>query len=321
MNRLIVGLQYGDEGKGRVSAYYADQHDWFVRFNGGPNAGHTVYKDGKKFSLHHLPAGAVFGKKIALDTGMVIDYQALIEECESIGLDYNNLYISNNVHLIHEDHKAQDALGGVNGSTKGSTKKGIAYVYSARSLRAGQRIEVCGYLMPEEKKQHRYYGLPPIGKNESVLYESAQGVMLDVDYGAYPYVTSSSVFPSCLHKVDKKIGIMKAYTSRVGDGPPYHRELPWLSEKGGEFGVTTGRTRKCYWLIKEEIEYAISLYNPDEIWVTKMDILEGESIRVVENGQERLIGNLDNYYNYLLSCFPQIKCFSTSPDGEPVWVA
>jgi adenylosuccinate synthase len=161
-----------------------------------------------------------------------------------------------------------------------------------------------------------YRGLPPIAENESALFESAQGIMLDVDYGCYPFVTSASVFPSSLHKIEKRVGVMKAYTSRVGDGPPNFPDLPWLSEKGSEIGTTTGRKRKCYWLIKNDIDYALSVFKPDEIVVTKLDILQDVDIKVWDNSKELSIGNLDSYKDYLLETFPMIKHFSESPDGD-----
>lgn len=312
MNSLVVGLQYGDEGKGRVAACFSENHDWCVRFNGGPNAGHTVWHNGIKHALHHLPAGTVLGKKIALDAGMVININTLLDECRKVNRTVDELYISENVHIIQERHIENDAAG----SGIGSTKRGIAYVYSDRALRNGVRAgDYRGHSL------NTYRGLPPIQKNESALYESAQGIMLDIDYGCYPYVTSSSVFPSSLHKIDKKIGVMKAYTSRVGDGPPNVPEVDWLCPAGAEYGTTTGRARRCTWAILDELKYAISLLNPDEIVVTKLDILKDEeNICVWNNNELYNIGNLDLYKDFLLSKFPQIKYFSESADGNLIKV-
>lgn len=311
MNTLVVGLQYGDEGKGRVAHILSEKHDWAVRFNGGPNAGHTVYHNNKKHKLHHLPAGSVLGKKVALDTGMVINLETLFKECETAGVDPSTLYVSENVHIIQPKHLDSD----VNGSNVGSTKRGIAYVYSDRALRKGTRI---GELADLPFKTYR--GLAPMEPGETALFESAQGIMLDVDYGAYPWVTSSSVFPSSLYKIDKRVGVMKAYTSRVGDGPPNFPEMPWLGEKGDEVGTTTGRKRKCYWLIVDDLQYAMSIFKPDEIVVTKLDILEDVDIKVWHNQKEVSIGSLDSYKDYLLNLFPQIAYFSESPDGDLIKV-
>lgn len=313
MNTLIVGLQYGDEGKGRVSACYGKDHEWSIRFNGGPNAGHTVWHEGKKHALHHLPAGAVMGKKIALDAGMVVDVESLSDECQQIGLTLSDLHISESVHLISKEHKRNDR----DGSGVGSTKKGIAYVYSDRALRKGVRAK--DYSPPNALNVYR--GLPPIGSGESALYESAQGIMLDVDYGCYPYVTSSSVFPRMIHKIDRKVGVLKAYTSRVGDGPPYLPELKWLGTAGDEFGTTTGRARRCTWLIMDEVRYAMSILQPDEVVVTKLDILsDTQLIGVWDNGKAKSIGDLDSYKQFLTENFPQIKYFSESADGDLIEV-
>jgi len=310
LNRSIIDLQYGDTGKGRVSSFYRGDHDWFVRFSGGPNAGHTVYKDGVKYALHQLPAGALFGKKIALDTGMVLDLNILKSEIDSLP-SIPDLYISSNVHVIQPDHIDMDGSG----SGIGSTKKGIAYVYASRALRSG--IRVTKELLDKHGIEATVYsGRPPVADNESILLESAQGIMLDVDYGCYPYVTSSSVFPSSVYRVDHKVGVMKAYTSRVGDGPPDFPEEDWLSELGNEFGTTTGRKRKSYWLIANEIDYALSILRPDEVVVTKLDILKDvPDIKVYENGELKVIGNINDYKKFLLTRWPVIKWFSESPDG------
>jgi adenylosuccinate synthase len=312
MKTLIVGLQYGDEGKGRVSAYFAKDHDWCIRFNGGPNAGHTVWHEGRRYALHHLPAGAVMGKKIALDSGMVVNLQGLIEECKEVGLKLSDVHISENVHLIQKEHLRSDS----NGSGIGSTKRGIAYVYADRALRKGTRTkDYVGHML------RTYRGLPPVRSGESALYESAQGIMLDVDYGHYPYVTSSSVFPSTIHNIDRRIGVLKAYTSRVGDGPPNLAEVDWLCPAGAEYGTTTGRARRCTWLIVDEVEYALSLFKPDAVVVTKLDILKQEKeICVWEHNELRKIGNISAYKEFLLKRFPQIKYFSESADGDLIEV-
>jgi len=310
MNTLVVGLQFGDEGKGRVSAYLEKDHDWYVRFNGGPNAGHTVYRDGKKYALHQLPSGIVFGKKVALDAGMVIDLEKLVEECDTVGVKLSDLHISERVHLINKKHRDQDS----NGSGVGSTKRGIAYAYADKVLRKGHRAKDYDSF----DMLNLYSGLPPIEDGENALYESAQGIMLDVDYGCYPYVTSSSVLPSIAHKIDMRMGVMKAYTSRVGDGPPTVSEVPGLAKLGDEFGTTTGRPRKCYWLIEDDIDYAMSIVKPDQVVVTKLDILEKIGDIYVWRGGKmiKVASNTDEYKNYLTARWPQIKYFSESPDGD-----
>ncbi len=313
MRTLIVGLSFGDCGKGRVSEFYGRSADWFVRFNGGPNAGHTVYHEGNRYALHHLPAGAVYGKKIALDAGMVINYPKLLKELNKVKLSLSDIYISESAHMIHKRHELADS----DGSGIGTTKSGIAYAYADKVLRRGVKAKdfFVGSL-----KTNIYRGLPPIKAGENVIYESAQGIMLDIDYGYYPWVTSSSVFPSSVHKIDKTVGVMKAYTSRVGMGPPSVPEVEGLAIAGDEFGTTTGRQRRCTWLILDDLRYAMSISQPDEIVVTKLDILKDMNIKVWDNGSEVSIGSLDNYKNFLLSTFPQIKYFSESPDGDLISV-
>lgn len=313
MNTLIYGLSFGDEGKGRVVSYFVNQYDWVVRFSGGANAGHTVYKDYKKHKLHQLPSGVLFGKKVALDSGMVVDFDKLIKECEENNIDLSTIYMSNNVHLIQPSHLEKDA----GGSGIGTTKSGIGPVYADRAARTGIRAHSLQYSSKYQILPQMYDGLPPFKKDENILYESAQGIMLDIDYGRYPYVTSSSIGPSCWHKIDKKIAVFKAYVTRVGDGPPNQEDIPMLRELGQEYGTTTGRPRKCHWLNVQDLDYAISVTRPDEIFITKMDILKDiPDIKVHDNGEDRVIGNLDIYKEFLLNKYPQIKYISYAPQGD-----
>lgn len=334
MRTAVLGLQYGDEGKGRVVGYFSKDYDWVVRFNGGGNAGHTVFNDdGIEFKLHHIPCGAVFGKKVALDTGMVINMQTLEEEVAMLKVAgiKPDIYISENVHLITEDHIMQDSQG----SGIGSTKRGIAYVYSDRVLRKGVRIgsrkdseHSSKVIYGDRGVSYRTYrGLPPIAEHEDAIFEGAQGIMLDVDYGAYPYVTSSSLIPSIAHKIENTIGVMKAYCTRVGDGPPYSVDTPYnedieeLRERGKEYGTTTGRPRRCRWNDLDQLAYAFSIVQPDEVVVTKLDVLDGmDNIGVYKNREFIKIGTLDNYKQFLLDTFPQIKWFSESPMGDLIKV-
>ena len=309
MNTLIYGLQYGDEGKGRVSAVFSQTHDWSIRFNGGPNAGHTVWQDGKQYKLNHLPAGAVTGKKIALDAGMVVNLPKLLDELKSVGRSHSDVYLSSRVHLITDKHLEEDAQG----SGIGSTKRGIAYVYRDKVLRKGQRLGDT-----EASKMFNIYdGLPPLQAGETAIYESAQGVMLDIDYGCYPYVTSSTIFPSIVHNISQRIGVLKAYTSRVGDGPPNYPDIPELRELGQEYGTTTGRPRRCTWLVLDEVKYALKVSNPDFIVVTKLDILKNmKNIKIWNEGREVTIGNIDMYKEFLQTTIPSIRYISESADGD-----
>ena len=312
MNTLIFGLQYGDEAKGRVSAELGKDADWFVRFNGGPNAGHTVYHDGKKFALHHLPAGAITGKKIALDAGMVIDLDILEKELSILPLR-PELYISSRAHVIQKRHKESD----IGGSGVGSTKKGIAYAYSDKVLRKGTRMGDIDSKILDNLNATVYDGLVPFRRDENVIFESAQGVLLDIDYGNdYPYVTSSSVFPSGYYKIDRRIGVMKGYTTRVGDSRIKREQIDWLTVAGNEYGTTTGRPRQCYWNDLNELQYAMDIGDADEIVVTKLDILEGKGIKIVDYNEKAIdFSTVTGYIDYLRGVFPQIKYLSWAPYG------
>jgi len=312
MKKAVIGLTWGDEGKARVVGHFVRDAEWSVRWNGGGNAGHTVYDAaGRIHKLHYVSAGAVFGKKVALDTGMVVNLQDLRTELDNLGQTVD-LYISENVNIIQPEHLTKD----LNGSKIGSTKKGIAYVYSDRALRKGKRVTPA-VLDEYGIRATVYRGLPPIAPDEDALFEGAQGIQLDVDYGDYPYVTSSSVMPSSAHRIDRFMGVMKAYTTRVGDGPPYHPDLEHLRQAGGEYGTTTGRPRRCSWNDMDQLNYAFSVVRPDEVVVTKLDILKDmDDICVYRNNELYVVGNLDDYKSFLLETFPQIKYFSESPDGD-----
>lgn len=317
MKTAIIDGSYGDTGKGRVSAYFCKDYDWSIRFNGGNNAGHTVYDvDGKIYKLHHLPAGAMFGRKVALDTGMVIDIEELKKELTELNRPVD-LYISENVHLIQPNHKKQDEAG----SGIGSTKKGIAYVYADRALRKGIRVKDLKEQIERDLNCKVYRGLPPIKKNESALFEGSQGLLLDQDFGYYPFVSSSSIMPSMTHRINKILFIMKAYVTRVGDGPPNWPDIPELREAGQEYGATTGRPRKCTWLDMRDLDYAISIVQPDEIVVTKLDILQYIRPKVYDmNGDLCEFGSLNSYENWLLEQYPEIKWFSKTASGDLIKV-
>lgn len=246
---------------------------------------------------------------------MVINPAKLLKEYATLPTNKPQLFISTRAHIITEAHLKADE----NGSGLGTTKQGIAYVYSDKSLKTGRRVieELQDPKSPLHELPAQFYDdLPPINPDENALYESAQGVMLDVDYGHYPFVTSSSVFPSTLHDITQKIGVFKAYTTRVGEGPPNYPDLPFLRELGVEYGTTTGRARRCTWLIIEELEYALKLTRPHQIVITKLDILKTvPKICVWENNQEKIIGNFDSFQDYLFSKFNP-KFYSMSAEGD-----
>jgi len=338
MAKAILGMQWGDEGKGKITHLLAREADMVVRFNGGPNAGHTVIDHGVKFGTHQIPAGAFYpGTSCVLASGMVIDLSVLREEVEAIAIHLKNsieLVVSENAHLILSYHRILEGLEG-SGARIGTTRRGIGPAYRDKAARVGIRA---GDLLDPDRLQEKLYHrldllhhawpaseevasltadglaadlidtaqpfLSSIGDatgsicaaladRREVLFEGAQGALLDIDFGTYPYVTSSATTFSGLGnaigipnpRVENRIGVVKAYTTRVGEGA-FPTEITGeigvrLQEKGGEVGVTTGRPRRCGWLDLVALRHAAALNDPTSLAVTKLDILSGlEEIKV-----------------------------------------
>ncbi|MEA3328204.1 MAG: adenylosuccinate synthase [Candidatus Omnitrophota bacterium] len=336
MNTVIVGAQWGDEGKGKIIDILAREADYIVRYQGGNNAGHTVVIGKEKFILHLIPSGILHaGKVCMIGNGVVIDPQALISEIEGLkskGIKINsNFLIDNRVHIIFPYHRVLDSLreDRKGRASIGTTRRGIGPCYADKAARIGLRLcdlfdeqsfakrlkeilgekneilkkvynfkgfgfkEVydtyCGYSRKIKKYSSDCYRVlnqaAKDGKN--VLFEGAQGTLLDIDYGTYPYVTSSSAIaggaspgtgigPS---RIDKIIGVVKAYTTRVGEGPfPTEfsaKLMTAIQKKGEEFGATTGRSRRCGWFDSVLARYSAIINGLDEIAVTKLDVLDG----------------------------------------------
>ena len=337
-NVVVVGTQWGDEGKGKIVDLLTQYASIVVRFQGGNNAGHTLVVDGKKFVFHLIPSGILYeDKQCMIGNGVVLDPQVLLEEMKSLaeqGLPVtpSRFTISENTHLIMPYHKALD-LGSEakkkEGSKIGTTGRGIGPCYGDKILRCGIK---CGDLLDEdlfrdkleenlaEKNDiivNKFGGQPldfatifgqfqeytekiaPFLGNVSVkldaarkagqhiLFEGAQGTQLDIDHGTYPFVTSSNVVAgnACTGSgfgpahIDAVIGIIKAYTTRVGEGP-FPTELfdeigQGIQQRGGEFGATTGRTRRCGWLDGVVAADAVRLNGVTGLALTKLDVLSG----------------------------------------------
>ncbi len=332
MATAVLGMQWGDEGKGKITHLLAKGAKMVVRFNGGPNAGHTVIDRGVKFGTHQIPAGAFYpGVTSVLAGGMVIDFGVLREEYERV-VDHlghkPELLIAENAHLIMPYHRLLEDLEG-SGKAIGTTRRGIGPAYRDRAGRLGiraidlldrshleaklsGRLDLLQRTWPQAEPIMRLSAsgladdllasaqpfIPFIGdvpaaiegamaRGEEVLFEGAQGALLDVDYGTYPYVTSSStVYAGLPHAigighlhVERRLGVTKAYTTRVGGGP-FPTELrgeegKWLQEAGSEYGVTTGRPRRCGWLDLVALRHAVRLNAPTGLAITKLDILTG----------------------------------------------
>jgi len=333
MNTVLVGLQWGDEGKGKIVDYLCRDKDIIVRFQGGNNAGHTVIINNKKFVFHLIPSGILRPEKMcAIGNGVVIDPKVLLEEIktlfkEGVAVSPDNLKISAFSHVIMPYHRILDALREKNEIRKiGTTKRGIGPCYMDKVSRLGIRMidlvdaRVFSQKLKENLKEknplfdavyhqdvfsfdeiyeeYNAYAkqLKPYVcdlvdffyeyKNKSFLFEGAQGTFLDVDYGTYPYVTSSTTLATnalvgsglSFVKIDQVIGVTKAYTTRVGEGP-FPTELKdkmgeYFLNKGKEYGATTGRPRRCGWLDLVSLKRAARLNAITSIVLTKLDILD-----------------------------------------------
>lgn len=332
---VLVGAQWGDEGKGKITDYLAEQADMVVRYQGGSNAGHTVKVGQEEFKLHLVPSGILYpGKTCIIGNGVVVDPQVLLRELEGLqkrGIDTSGLRLSSRAHVILPYHTGLDEVEEERrGSGRlGTTKRGIGPAYVDKAARIG--IRVCDLLDPEEFREKlaynlkeknkiftKVYGRPgysledileeytvyaeklrplvadtgrlinqALKEGKRVLFEGAQGTLLDLDQGTYPYVTSSypvaggacvgaGVGPTA---IDSVIGVVKAYTTRVGEGP-FPSEAKdaagdYLRQRGMEFGTTTGRPRRCGWLDVVILRHAVEVNGLTGIALTKLDVLTG----------------------------------------------
>ncbi len=330
---VILGLQWGDEGKGKIVDYFASQYDIIARFQGGPNAGHTLYVQDKKIVLHQIPSGVFHQQAINLiGNGVVLDPVTLCKEADTVagfGVDLKkNLFISERTHLILPTHRALDkAAEGAKGESKiGSTLKGIGPAYMDKTGRNGLRVGdlmhksfITQYIKLRLKHQKlldnynfseeisaweeeffeaieflkslnivngEYFLNNKITEGKKVLAEGAQGSMLDIDFGTFPFVTSSNTISAGVcnglgvapQKIKEVIGVSKAYCTRVGGGPfptELHDEVgEKLRKVGSEFGATTGRPRRCGWMDLVALQYACMLNGVTQIVMTKADVLD-----------------------------------------------
>ncbi|MCW3089146.1 MAG: adenylosuccinate synthase [Ferruginibacter sp.] len=356
---VILGLQWGDEGKGKIVDYFAPAYDIIARFQGGPNAGHTLYVNGQKVVLHQIPSGIFHEDKINLiGNGVVLDAITLKKECEtvaSMGIDYKkNLYISERAHLILPTHRALDKASELaKGNEKiGSTLKGIGPAYMDKTGRNGLRVGdildkgfISQYIKIRLKHQRlldnynfqedistweddffesiellrgfkivngEYFINDKIQQGKRVLAEGAQGSMLDVDFGTFPFVTSSNTISAGVctglgiapQKIKEVYGVSKAYCTRVGSGP-FPTELDdetgeTLRKIGSEFGATTGRPRRCGWIDLVALQFACMVNGVTQIIMTKTDILDSLPELKVCNGY-KVDGEEKNYIPFQLN--------------------
>jgi len=329
---VIVGAQWGDEGKGKVVDLLAQDSDIVARYQGGPNAGHTVIAGGEKWKFHHMPSGILAGKTCVLGAGVVIDPETFIRELDELqerGVSTEPVRVSGNAHLIMPWHVAIDQASERRlGKLKiGTTRRGIGPCYADKAARLGIRVQ--DLLDPKILRQkievalaeknvwlERVYGTGPLvldevtegyeryaqrlrpyvadtsllidralRAGESVLLEGAQGTLLDLDHGTYPFVTSSNPVAGAAatgtgigpNRIEAVLGVAKAYVTRVGEGPfPTEIEGPdqeRVRDLGHEFGTTTGRERRCGWLDLVGLRYAVRVNGITSLALTKLDVL------------------------------------------------
>lgn len=348
---VLVGAQWGDEGKGKVIDFLSAQADVVVRYQGGNNAGHTVWAAGKQYKLRLIPSGILYpGTKCVIGHGVVIDPRVLVEELDYLqreGVDTSSLRVSPAAHIILPYHVAIDeAEEDRKGANKiGTTRRGIGPAYMDKFARVGLRVEdllerevfwerLQALVQEKNALLERVYGKEPfrfeeiagtylplaerirpyvantveiigeaIESGKNVLFEGAQGTLLDIDFGTYPYVTASHPIAggACVGAgvgptaIDRVIGVVKAYTSRVGEGP-FPTELQdetgqWIRDKGQEYGTVTGRPRRIGWLDLVMVRYARRLSGLTDIAMTRLDTLAGlEKLKVCVAYRDRETG-------------------------------
>jgi len=314
MKVVVIGAQWGDEGKGKIVDFLAEQSDLVVRFSGGANAGHTVVLRDKTYKLHLVPSGVVYkDKQVVMGSGMVIDPESLFNELSTLeeqGINWQGrVFISDRAHVVLPEYKETDKqMDSKRRNPIGTTGRGIGVAYAQKANRDGIRIgdlndnEFLTSLRPNERE----FLNPFIDRlrtmsinlaefmqnysNEKVLYEGAQGILLDIDVGSYPYVSSgcSAAAGACLggaigpRSIDQVLGVFKAYSTRVGNGPFPSEFTPerdgdlcdTIREIGNEYGVTTGRPRRCGYLDLVAMRYACQTNSIDSLVLTHPDVYD-----------------------------------------------
>jgi len=333
-NTILVGAQWGDEGKGKIIDVLTEEADIVVRTQGGNNAGHTVFIGKKKYVLHLIPSGILRKSKVCvIGNGVVIDPISLVEEIDGLAklgikVDHGNLAISETAHLVLPYHRELDAQRELlKGKNKiGTTKRGIGPAYGDKAARTGLRVidlinpprfaELLKLKIKENNEILKAFGAKPLSyktvhdtyraagdrlkpfvtntvvflhqatqRGNNILFEGAQGTFLDIDHGTYPFVTSSNTTAggACTgsgippHRMDRVVGVMKAYITRVGEGPlpTENSEIAdMLHNMGREFGATTGRPRRCGWFDAVATRHATMVNGIDELAVTNVDGLD-----------------------------------------------
>ncbi|WP_000100237.1 adenylosuccinate synthase, partial [Bacillus cereus] len=364
---VVVGTQWGDEGKGKITDFLSEHAEVVARYQGGNNAGHTIVFGGVKYKLHLIPSGIFYKEKICvIGNGLVVDPKALLEELKYLhdrGVSTDNLRVSNRAHVILPYHLKQDELEEASkGDNKiGTTKKGIGPAYMDKAARIGIRMadlldreafkeklernlveknrlfekmyDTEGFTVEEIFEEYFEYGQQiaqyvcdtsvvlndALDNNHRVLFEGAQGVMLDIDHGTYPFVTSSNPIAGGVTvgtgvgpaKVTRVVGVCKAYTSRVGDGPfptELHDEIGHqIREVGREYGTTTGRPRRVGWFDSVVVRHARRVSGLTDLSLNSIDVLTGIptlKICVAYKYNGEVIDEVPANLNILAKCEP-----------------
>lgn len=325
-NIAVIGMQFGDEGKGKIIDFLTEQADVVARFNGGNNAGHTLKVDDKTTILHLIPSGILHKGKInIIGNGVVVDPNVLMQEIDDlknkgVKVTPDNLIISENAHIVLEKHIKEDKE---KNKHLGTTARGIGPAYTDKVARSGMRV--IDYINKNKTPLKSFVKNTTllinnlIDKNKKILFEGAQGTLLDIDHGTYPYVTSSNATIGGIctglgigpKKIDRALGVAKAYTSRVGNGP-FPTELKdetgeKIREIGKEFGSTTGRPRRIGWFDALMCKYSVMVNGLDAIILTKLDVLSGlEEIKICVGYKHKgkLIKNFTTNIDILENCEP-----------------
>ena len=316
MNVVIIGAQWGDEGKGKIVDYLAEDAKYVVRYSGGPNAGHTIVVDGKQFALHQVPSGILYkDKTVFLGSGMVLDAEALFNELQMLkdnGIDWEGrVFISDRAQLILPKYRTMDKERDAQRKRPiGTTGRGMGIAYAEKAHRDGVRLADLDWAdkmaefdgedleyINKYKDQLLSMRVDLVAKmhefrKDNILFEGAQGAMLDIDSGTYPYVSSgtSCAAGACTgsgigpHSIDQILGVFKAYQTRVGNGPmptefneadESESELcRYVRDTGREYGVTTGRARRCGYLDLVALRYACRFNSMDGLVLTHLDIYD-----------------------------------------------
>ncbi|GHV19783.1 adenylosuccinate synthetase [Spirochaetia bacterium] len=359
MNVVVIGAQWGDEGKGKIVDYLAGEAKNIIRFSGGANAGHTIVTGGQQYALHLIPSGALYaGKTVILGAGMVIDPSALFDEIamlESRGIDTKGrIFVSDRAHLVLPSYKEADIKrDAARRRPIGTTGRGIGTAYSQKSERDGIRLADLSWhdKLDDLTQSDRDFLTPYIKrltemsidlsaylaahKNESNLFEGAQGALLDLDLGTYPFVSSGlscaagASIGGCIgpHSIDKVLGVFKAYSTRVGNGPfPSEWKTAadgasqaedalcrFVRETGREYGVTTGRPRRCGYLDLVALRYACRVNSIDSLVMTHLDVydtLDEVKVCVAYNINGKEVTDFPASIPVLNAAMPVLKTFS-----------